>query len=267
MTAKDFHNNGRCVGIPSLFLPDQHGVKREYPAQSRNDITNQLSSMKRKFANYKSYATATMDEVLSPEDRQGALRLKATMLQSCFLRNDGGGKFTLLPLPNEAQTSVVNGMVVDDFDGDGNLDVLINGNDFGTSIGIGRYDAMNGLLLKGDGAGGFTPLSMLQSGICIPGNGKAMVKLRGADGSYLVAASQNKNVLKLYQLNRQAKSVPLQPDDISATIRFPNGKTQKEKFYYGNSFLSQSARFLQVDSGMTSVTITDSKGKTRLLRF
>ena len=24
-------------------------------------------------------------------------------------------------------------------------------------IGTGRYDALNGLLLKGDGAGGFTP--------------------------------------------------------------------------------------------------------------
>jgi hypothetical protein len=208
-----------------------------------------------------------MEEVLSPEQRQGALRLKATTLQSCFLRNDGGGKFTLIPLPNAAQTSVVNGMVADDFDGDGNLDVLINGNDFGTSIGIGRYDAMNGLLLKGDGAGGFTPLSMLQSGVCIPGNGKALVRLRGADGSYLVAASQNKNVLKMYQLNRRTGSVPLQPDDISATIRFTNGKTQKEEFYYGSSFLSQSARFLKTDSTMAGITITDSKGKTRLLHF
>jgi len=70
---------------------------------------------------------------------------------------------------------MINGMVVDDFDGDGNLDLLINGNDYGTSIGIGRYDAFNGLLLKGDGAGGFIPLSMLQSGINIPGNGKALL--------------------------------------------------------------------------------------------
>ena len=36
-----------------------------------------------------------------------------------------------------------------DFDGDGNLDVLMNGNDFGTDVTVGRYDALNGLLLKG----------------------------------------------------------------------------------------------------------------------
>ena len=35
-------------------------------------------------------------------------------------------------LPVQAQISVLNGLAVDDFDGDGNPDVVINGNDFGT---------------------------------------------------------------------------------------------------------------------------------------
>jgi hypothetical protein len=154
-------------------------------------------------------------------------------------------------------------MVVDDFDGDGNLDVLINGNDFGTEIGIGRYDALNGLLLKGDGTGGFTPLSILQSGIYIPGDGKALVKLRGTSGSYLVAASQNKGALKLYELNKKTGAIPVGTEDISALIRFKNGKTQKEEFYYGTSFLSESARFLRVGPDVTGITITDSKGRSR----
>jgi hypothetical protein len=173
----------------------------------------------------------------------------------------------MIPLPNAAQVSVLNGMVVDDFDGDGNLDVLINGNDFGTSIGIGRYDALNGLLLKGDGAGAFTPLSMLQSGICIPGNGRALVKMRGASGNYLVAASQNKNVLQLYQLQRPVYCIPVDPADVSALIRFKNGKIQKQEFYYGSSFLSQSSRFLRADSNMAEVTITDNKGRRRTIRL
>jgi ASPIC and UnbV/FG-GAP-like repeat len=265
ITAKDFEGNGRYVGVPSLFLQDQHGVKKEFPAVGRDDITRQLNSMKRRFSNYKSYALATMDEVLTPEQRNGALRLKVNMQQSCYLRNDGGGKFTMIPLPKEAQMSMIDGMVVDDFDGDGNLDVLMNGNDFGTEIGIGRYDALNGLLLKGDGAGGFTPLSILQSGIYIPGNGKALVKLLGASGNYLVAASQNKDVLKLYELKRKINSIRVAPDDMSAVISLKNGKIQKEEFYYGTSFLSQSARFLNVDSNMVSVTITDSRGRSRVI--
>ena len=265
ITAKDFDGNGRYIGIPSLFLPDQQGQKKEFPVDGRDDISKQMNSLKRKFANYKSYAKAGMDEVLTPQQRNGALRLNATMLQSVYLRNDGGGKFTMIPLPKEAQISVVNGMVVDDFDGDGNLDVLMNGNDYGTDISIGRYDALNGLLLKGDGAGGFTPLSILQSGIYIPGNGKALVKLQSSSGSYLVAASQNRDVLKLYELKRKIKSIRVEPDDVSALIRLKNGKTRKEEFYYGTSFLSQSARFLNLDSNTVNVTIRDSKGKTRMV--
>lgn len=262
-TAGDFDGNGKYIGISSLFLPDKNGVRQEFPVESRDDLTRQMNSLKRRFSNYKSFAVATMNDVLTAEQRKGALRLKANMLQSCFLRNDGGGKFTAIPLPAAAQESTINGMVVDDFDGDGNLDVLINGNDFGTEIGIGRYDALNGLLLKGDGAGGFTPLSILQSGIYIPGNGRALVKLRDPKGNYLVAASQNKNVLKLYQLQRVTRSIPIDPGDRSAMIRYKNGKIRKEEFYFGSSFLSQSARFVQVDSTVAGITITDGKGRNR----
>jgi hypothetical protein len=266
-TAGDFDGNGKYIGISSLYLPDQNGVKKEFPAESRDDLSRQMNSLKRRFPNYKSFAVATMDDVLTPVQRKSALRLQADMLQSCFLRNDGGGKFTAIPLPLPAQESIINGMVVDDFDGDGNPDVLINGNDFGTEIGIGRYDAFNGLLLKGDGAGGFTPLSILQSGIFIPGNGRALVKLRDPKGNYRVAASQNKNVLKLYRLRRESRTIPVDPADVSALIRYKSGKIQKEEFYYGSSFLSQSARFLQVDTTMSSVTITDSRGKSRIVHL
>jgi hypothetical protein len=267
ITAKDFGNNGRYIGILSSFLPDSTGVKKEFPAEGRDDVIRQWSSLKKRFPDYRSFALADMDELITPEQRKGALRLKATMLQSCFLRNDGGGKFTMIPLPMAAQISVINGMVVDDFDDDGNLDVLMNGNDYGTGISIGQYDAMNGLLLKGDGAGGFTPLTIQQSGIYIPGNGKALVKLQGSSGNYLVAASQNKNVLKLYALKKKTGSIRVAPDDVNAVVRYKNGRMQKKEFYYGDSFLSQSARFIKLDSNMLNITITDSKGKTRIVNL
>ncbi|WP_431210104.1 FG-GAP repeat domain-containing protein [Puia sp. P3] len=203
-----------------------------------------------------------MDEILTPEQREGAVRLRANELRSCFMRNDGAGKFTLIPLPREAQVSVVNGMVPDDFDGDGNLDVLINGNDFGTEVSTGRYDALNGLLLRGDGRGGFLPQSIAQSGIYIPGNGKALVKLMGASGDYLVAASQHQDVLKLYQLKRAVKGVRLGQDAISAVVNYKNKSSRKEELYYGNSFLSQSSRFILADSSVESVTIKNNKGKS-----
>jgi ASPIC and UnbV/FG-GAP-like repeat len=263
--AKDFDNNGSYDAFLSLYLPasQQDETKKEFPAQNRDDIVKQMIGFRGKFQNYKSYATATMDQLFTKEQLNGAVILKANNFNSCFIRNDGNGHFTMTALPFQSQMSALNGMVADDFDGDGNLDLVINTNDYGTDVTVGRYDALNGLLLKGDGKGNFTPLSILQSGIYIPGNGKALVKLRSKDGKYLLAAGQHRGPLKLFELNTNNNSISLQPDDVSATIKFDNGKTQKREFYYGSSFLSQSARFLTIDKTVVSVTIVSSKGKTR----
>lgn len=267
ITAKDFDNNGRYIAIPSLYFPDVHGEKKEFPAPGRDDIARQMPGIKKKFSTYKPFALATMNEVLSPEQRNGAQRLEANMLQTCYLRNEGGGKFTLIPLLKQAQFSAINAMVVDDFDDDGNLDVLMNSNDFGTEVSTGRYDALNGLLLKGDGKGGFTPLSILESGIYIPGNGKALVKLQSGSGNYLVAASQNRGALKLYELKTKLDLVKLNADDISAVVQYGNGKIQKEEFYNGSSFLSQSGKFMAVGKDATSAEIQNDKGVKRKITF
>ncbi len=267
ITAKDFDHNGSFNAITSIFLPDQDGNKKEFPAVGRDDITKEMISMKKKFTNYKSFATATMDDILTPEQKKGALRLMANTSQSCYLRNDGNGKFTMIPLPVQAQTSAINGMVVDDFDGDGNLDVMINGNDYGTEVGVGRYDALNGLMLKGDGKGNLEPQSILQSGIYIPCDGKALVKLRSYQDKYMLAASQNSGALKLFELKRNVNNIKLEPNDESAIITFQNGSKQKEEIYYGSSFLSQSGRFMTINQNVRMVQITNSKKQTRSISF
>ena len=88
-------------------------------------------------------------------------------------------------------------------------------------------------MLKGNGSEGFSPLSIQQSGIYIPGNGKALVKLLGSSGNYLVAASQNKDAIKLFQLKRKVKILRINPSEVSALIKFKNGKTEKREFYFG----------------------------------
>ncbi|MFB9842819.1 VCBS repeat-containing protein [Mucilaginibacter ginsenosidivorans] len=263
ITAKDFDNNGSYDAFPSVFLKDENGEMKEFPVHTRDDIIKQVLMMRTKYQNYKSFATATMDDVLPPDMRKGALRLKANIQESVYLRNDGNGKFTMIPLPLEAQTSELCGMVVDDFDGDGNLDVVMNGNDYGTELTTGRYDALNGLMLKGDGKGAFKPLTIMQSGIYIPANGKALVKVMGAKGDYLLAASQNRGPMKIFELKRAVHIVKLQPMDMFAIIKYKNGKTARQEFYYGDSFLSQSGRYLSIDSSMASVTVTDNDGHSR----
>ena len=84
ITANDFDNSGGYEAFPSLFLPDQKGGLKEFPTHGRDDVTDRLPAMKKKYNNYQKFATATMDEIFPTDKRQGAVRLKANMLQSCL---------------------------------------------------------------------------------------------------------------------------------------------------------------------------------------
>ncbi|MDN3658024.1 VCBS repeat-containing protein [Ferruginibacter paludis] len=261
--AKDFDNNGSFDAVPTLFLPSSQldTIKREFPAHTRDDMVKQMIMFRSKFQNYKSYATATIDSMFSKAELKNALILTADYFASSYLKNMGNGRFQLIPLPAQAQYSCINGMLVDDFNGDGNLDVLMNQNDYSTEVSVGRYDAGNGLLLTGDGKGDFFPVSILKSGWFIPGNGKALVKLKTASGKTIIAASQNKGKLKVFEWKSNQKVIALKPLDVSALITYKNGKKQKMETNYGASFLSQSARFLNIGDDVLSVQITDSRGK------
>jgi hypothetical protein len=263
----DFDKNGSYDAIPSLFLPDIKGRKKEFPAQSRDDLVKQMISMRNRFQNYKGFAIAGIDDVLSPEQKKMAIQLSATEFSSVFLKNNGKGNFEMIPLPREAQYSTLNGMVVDDFTGDGNLDIAINGNDYGTEVSVGRYDALNGLVLQGDGKGNFTPLSILQSGIFLPGNGKALVQIAGANGHTQIAASENRGPLRLFELKEARTMVPVLPKDISATFYWKDGSKSKCELYYGTSFQSQSGRHLLVNKRVEKIEIMQSTGEKRIVNL
>jgi ASPIC and UnbV/FG-GAP-like repeat len=262
--ARDFYNQSIMQCMLTSFVKDrQGGEKKEFVSDARDDVMSQLPFLKKRFLTYKKFGEASFDKLFMPAEMENSIKYSANNFKSSFIRNNGNGTFTMTPLPDMAQYSAINGMVTDDFDGDGNLDICMNTNDYSTVPSFGRYDALNGLILKGDGKGKFTSLDILQSGVFIPENGRAMVKLRSSDGKYLVAASQNKGPLKMFQLNKNCSFLPLNPDDVSAIVIYKDGKHQKRETGYGSSFLSQSARFITVDSTIASIEITNSKGVVR----
>ncbi len=261
--AKDFDKNGVTECIPTKYIKDKNGILREYTTHTREDIIDQMPFIKKRFLTYKEFAEVTFDQLFTPEEMQGALKLQANYFKSIFIHNNGNGTFETIELPNVAQYSCLNGMIADDFDADGNLDVLMVGNDYGPDVSTGRYDGCNGLFLKGNGKGGFIPLSILQSGFFVPGNAKALVELRNSGGKTLVAASQNRGPLKVFELKGNRKAISLEPSDVSVMITYSNNTIQKREVNYGASFLSQSGRFINVANNAISVQIKDNRGKVR----
>jgi hypothetical protein len=266
--AKDFNNNGttwQC--IPSKYIIDKDGKLKEFPVDGRDDVVEQLPFIKKRFLTYKEFAGATMDKLFTPEQIKDAVKYTATWFKTSFIRNDGNGRFTMEALPGTAQFSCVNGMVAEDFDGDGNLDICLNTNDFGTVPSLGRYDALNGLMLKGNGDGTFVPLSIQQSGIFIPGNGRAFCMLSSADKQPVFVASQNRGELKLYKLKNGFPVIQVPPakmmagEIVAAELVLKNGKKRKVEFQYGSSFLSQSARALLLNDNIERITWINNKGE------
>ena len=136
-------------------------------------------------------------------------------------------------------------MQVTDVNNDGNLDIMMVGNDFSTEVFNGRLDASNGLVLQGNGAGGFKPVMPDQSGFLVRGNAKAMVSLRTADKGLLYIASENRGHLKAWKLASAYQHVSVvSPNLTSCNVSTKTGRKRRVEFYYGNGFLSQSGRYL-----------------------
>ncbi|MBD0378315.1 MAG: VCBS repeat-containing protein, partial [Flavisolibacter sp.] len=263
--AADFDGDQAYDAIPTLYLPDKNGQRKEYPANVRDDMVKQMIGTRRKFPNYKSYADADVNLLLSKEEQQKALVLKANFFASCLLQNKGNGQFDVKPLPLPAQLAPLNGMVAEDVNGDGFLDLVINGNDFGNEVVNGRYDALNGLVLLGKGDGSFQPLNLQHSGFFIPGDGKGLAKLV-INNQYSLAATQNRDKLQVFSLQHTPKIIRLRNDDVSAIIYLKNGHKRKEEVYYGSSFLSQSARFITLNDAVQQVEIVNTKGQKRMIK-
>lgn len=242
MYAGDFDNNGFYDAFPSVYFKNAKGQYEEYPYFGWDDMVKQMIGIKKRYIKYAPFGEATMSQILTDEERSQALKLSANYLPSSYIENKGNGQFAVHALPVLAQTAPVFGMLAQDVDSDGNLDAVLVGNEYGSDMVGGRMDAFNGLVLKGDGKGGFSPLTLAQSGFYVPGNAKALITLPDAQGHCQVAATQNRGPLRLFTVQQSQTFVPVDAQTTAVTIRLPNGRTRRQEIPFGTSFYSQSAR-------------------------
>ena len=195
--AKDFDSNGSIDPILCSFIMGEN-----YPVFSKDDLVGQLNGLKSRYINYSDYADQKITDVFTSEELQGATVLKAMNFSSSNLENLGNGKFNLKPLPNVAQFSPIYGILTGDFNQDGNLDIIIGGNFFGTRVKYGRYDANRGTLLLGNGKGSFEPVNNLQSGFNIEGEVRDIVALKLANGDEVIMFAKNNTDIQTYLINK-----------------------------------------------------------------
>ena len=196
MYVNDFDKNGSLEQIICTF-----NGEKSYPMVLRHDLISQIPSLKKKFLKYESYKDATITDIFTPEQLKSALKFEAFNLSSSILMNTGKGKFEIRQLPVEAQFSPMFGICTDDFDGDGNIDVLIGGNLYRVKPEVGRYDASYGVFLKGDGKGYFTYLPPKETGFFVDGEVRDIKKIIIDKQGYVLVARNNDTPL-VFKINR-----------------------------------------------------------------
>ena len=160
------------------------------------------------------------------------------------------------------------GLLANDYNGDGNCDILLAGNSYSSNVDDGQYDASIGLFLEGDGAGKFYPVPGRSSGFFVDGDAKGMAELIDKDGIPLILVAQNSGKMKVFESAcSESKIFSLEKDDACAIIHYNSGAREIKEFYYGSGYLSSSSRVCRVSGDVDFIKITSYSGETRTLNF
>ncbi len=204
MYVGDFAHTGTLQQILTAY---KHGVS--YPIAGRDELVRAIPSLRAKYPTYASFGASRLADIIPAADLAKAKRYDAYELATSIALNDGRGKFTLRPLPMEAQFAPVRAAIADDLDGDGKTDLLLAGNFYGVPPVLGRYDASYGLLLRGSGDGRFTPVDLEADGLILNGQVRHLALLHGANGARLIVAARNDTTLQVLRLNHAGGARPL----------------------------------------------------------
>jgi hypothetical protein len=171
---RDFDGNGTTDPILCTYIGDT-----SYPFMTRDELIAQVSGMSQKFPDYKSFANARLSDIFPSAAIAGAGHLQAQCLRTVLLKRSGAGKYREQPLPPEVQYSPIYTITALDYDGDGQKDLLFCGNSQHARLRFGKYDANYGVLLKGDGKGGFRYVPQPVSGFHLHGDVRSVIASQG----------------------------------------------------------------------------------------
>ena len=198
-------------GVGMMLAQNDSATGREMPMESFSRLGVAIPSVRERIASYADYSRSDAAAVLGPLAK-GVVRVGATTLEHTLFLNRGA-KFEVRALPAEAQQARAMGVVVADFDGDGREDLFLGQNFFPTEIGTMRFDAGAGLVLRGDGTGGFAALGVRESGVSVLGDqrGAAVADFDG-DGRVDLAVAQNGSLTRLFRNTTGAVGVRVRLD-------------------------------------------------------
>lgn len=188
ITYKDFDGDGVIDPVLCNYLQHQ-----SFPTATRDELFDQLPSLQKTFSRYQTYADAQLKDIFKPGQLINSKTIEINNLRSIYLKNTGNRKFSIHPLPEYAQMSMVNGMVATNSN-NGINQLIIAGNFYPFRVQQGPLDASIGLVLNNNEKGEFTPAPYAETGLNIGGDVRNMIGVQAGKNVLLIAVKNNGGV-------------------------------------------------------------------------
>lgn len=185
----DFDNNGYIDPIWCYYIEG-----KSYPFALRDELTDQIVGLRKKYVSYASYADEKIEDILMENQISKAEIYTTNFMETTWFENQNG-KFIRRSLPIEASISSVHAIQVNDFDLDGIQDIFLGGNTPFDRVRIGKRQASFGVFLKGDTSGNFTYIPNKDTGLSVKGSIRALELVQTKEGKKLVVGLNNDHPL------------------------------------------------------------------------
>ena len=167
-------------------------------------MEDQLPSLKKQNLKHGEFAKKSIQDLFTKEMLNTSLIKQFNYCSSIVAINEGNGKFKIVKLPSMAQLSSVNAAQCLDVNGDGFVDLVLAGNEFGFLPQFGRLDASFGHVLLNDGKGNFNWVAPMNSGLQVAGQVRDIKEVKEKGSTYLLFL-RNDDYPALYEVNKKSK--------------------------------------------------------------
>ena len=196
MYINDFDDNGTIEQIVTRSIDG-----KDVPIPLKRELTNQLVSLKKQNLKFSEYATKSITDLFSPEILKKSIVKTVNSSESILALNDGKGNFTIKLLPKEAQFSCICAISCSDVNKDGQLDILLGGNNYEFKPQYSRLDAIYGGVLLQNDSGGFEWESYENSGFFVRGEIKNILPFKDKTGNRYFIVGRNNDTPKVFGFN------------------------------------------------------------------
>ena len=257
--AKDFDRNGTFDPIMTKYI-----LGESYIVHPRNILFSLIPSIENRFVTFESYGNTPFKNIFTPQELEGAIHFSCKMMQSVVLENVDGKQFKIHDLPIKAQFSPVFGSVLDDFNNDNRLDIMIIGNSMAEESIAGYYDASYGNVMINKGDFKWEVLDPSKTNLIADGDKKALGQIV-VDGNPIYLMTENDGFLQAFTHHKQDNRVMnLVRMDWFYELNY-KGLKRKVELYYGSGYLSSSSRSIWLPDGIGNVSIFNYQGKSRII--